>query len=71
MNGELIKLKDIGKLLPKPLPKSYPALRDFVKRYKHVFKPRVLGKGKGKRYYIPRENVDRFLKEFWKGRVKK
>lgn len=60
--NELLRIEEVGALLPKPLPKSYPAVRDFVMRYKAVFKPISLGKGRGKRYYVPRANVKKFLR---------
>lgn len=66
-NNELLKIEEVGKMLPNPLPKSYASVRDFVIRHREIFKPIILGEGNGKRYYVPRENVTKFLKEhIWK-----
>ena len=45
--------------------KSYKTLLKYISEdFKDVLKPTVIGKGKGKRYYIKEERLNDFIKKF-------
>lgn len=55
-------LRELDKLFPGLIPKNNLGKRFFVEKYKDIFKPVLLGVGKGRRYRIPQEGIDNFKK---------
>lgn len=65
MEKHLLKLSDLQGMLPKPLPQSKIGLKNFILRHKNIFKPVIMSQKTGTRYYIPKENVEKFIKDYF------
>ena len=65
MEKHLLKLSDLQGMLPKPLPQTRVGIKNFILRHKDIFRPVVMSHKTGTRYYIPEENVEKFIKDYF------
>jgi len=50
--------------------KSYKVVLIYMREYEHILKPIKTGSSSGKRYYVPEENIKKFVKMFENNKLK-